>query len=79
MEIAIVIFVIAVIFIARSVKVVPQQNAWVKERLGKYAAHYPDNAELQKLSHQAVSVELTVTGTTPFGKAIPQGRSVGVP
>ena len=37
MEIAIVIFVIAVIFIARSVKVVPQQNAWVKERLGKYA------------------------------------------
>ena len=35
------------------------------ERLGKYAAHYPDNAELQKLSRQAVSVELTVTGTTP--------------
>ena len=35
------------------------------ERLGKYAVHYPDNAELQKLSHQAVSVELTVTGTTP--------------
>ena len=37
MEIAVVIFVIAVIFIVRSVKVVPQQNAWVKERLGKYA------------------------------------------
>ena len=37
MEIAIVIFVIAVLFIARSVKIVPQQNAWVKERLGKYA------------------------------------------
>ena len=37
MEIAIVILIIAVIFIARSVKVVPQQNAWVKERLGKYA------------------------------------------
>ncbi len=37
MEIAIVIFVIAVIFIAQSIKVVPQQNAWVKERLGKYA------------------------------------------
>ena len=35
------------------------------ERLGKYAAHYPDNAELQMLSRQAVSVELTVTGTTP--------------
>ena len=37
MEIAIVLFVIAVIFIARSVKIVPQHNAWVKERLGKYA------------------------------------------
>src|SRR3989441_6885753 len=37
MEIAIVIAVIAAIFIARSVKVVPQQHAWVKERLGKYA------------------------------------------
>lgn len=37
MEIAIILLVIAAIFIARSVKVVPQQNAWVKERLGKYA------------------------------------------
>ena len=37
MEIAIILFVIAGIFIARSIKVVPQQNAWVKERLGKYA------------------------------------------
>ena len=37
MEIAIVFLIIAVIFIARSVKVVPQQNAWVKERLDKYA------------------------------------------
>ena len=37
MEIAIVLLVIAAIFIARSIKVVPQQNAWVKERLGKYA------------------------------------------
>jgi regulator of protease activity HflC (stomatin/prohibitin superfamily) len=36
MEIAIIIFVIAVIFITRSIKVVPQQNAWVIERLGKY-------------------------------------------
>lgn len=38
MEIAIVIFVIAVIFVVRAVKVVPQQNAWVVERLGKYHA-----------------------------------------
>ncbi len=36
MEIAIFIVVIAVIFITRSIKVVPQQNAWVVERLGKY-------------------------------------------
>ena len=36
MEIALVLFVIAVIFVVRSIKVVPQQNAWVVERLGKY-------------------------------------------
>jgi regulator of protease activity HflC (stomatin/prohibitin superfamily) len=36
MEISILILVIAVIFITRSIKVVPQQNAWVIERLGKY-------------------------------------------
>ena len=38
MEIALIIFVIAVIFISRSIKVVPQQHAWVVERLGKYQA-----------------------------------------
>jgi regulator of protease activity HflC (stomatin/prohibitin superfamily) len=37
MEIGIIILIIAIIFVVRSVKVVPQQNAWVKERLGKYA------------------------------------------
>ncbi|MBS0392885.1 MAG: paraslipin, partial [Proteobacteria bacterium] len=37
MEVAIVLFVIAVIFIVRSVQIVPQQHAWVMERLGKYA------------------------------------------
>ena len=37
MEVAIFLFVIALIFIVRSIKIVPQQNAWVKERLGKYA------------------------------------------
>jgi len=36
MEIAILLLVIAAIFITRSVKVVPQQHAWVVERLGKY-------------------------------------------
>lgn len=36
MEIALVLGVIAVIFIVRTFKIVPQQNAWVVERLGKY-------------------------------------------
>ena len=36
MEIALVILVIAVIFISQSLRFVPQQNAWVRERLGKY-------------------------------------------
>ena len=38
MTVAIVILVIAIIFVVRAVKVVPQQNAWVVERLGKYHA-----------------------------------------
>jgi len=38
MEIAIVLLVIAAVFIVRSLKVVPQQHAWVVERLGKYHA-----------------------------------------
>src|ERR1700712_128511 len=36
MEIALVIAVIAAIFIVQTLKIVPQQNAWVVERLGKY-------------------------------------------
>jgi regulator of protease activity HflC (stomatin/prohibitin superfamily) len=36
MEIALIFAVIVVIFIARTLKIVPQQNAWVVERLGKY-------------------------------------------
>ncbi|NBT54797.1 MAG: paraslipin [Betaproteobacteria bacterium] len=36
MEIALILLVIAVIFVTQSVKVVPQQHAWVVERLGKY-------------------------------------------
>ena len=38
LSIALVILVIAVIFMAQSIKVVPQQLAWVVERLGKYHA-----------------------------------------
>jgi regulator of protease activity HflC (stomatin/prohibitin superfamily) len=36
MEIALVIFVVLVILVIKAIKVVPQQNAWVVERLGKY-------------------------------------------
>ncbi|MES2786996.1 MAG: stomatin-like protein [Pseudomonadota bacterium] len=38
MTVAIIILVVAAIFIIRSIKVVPQQNAWVVERLGKFHA-----------------------------------------
>jgi regulator of protease activity HflC (stomatin/prohibitin superfamily) len=38
MEVAFAIFVIFVIFVTRSIKVVPQQSAWVIERLGKFNA-----------------------------------------
>jgi len=34
--VSLVLLIVAVIFIARSVKVVPQQNAWVVERLGRF-------------------------------------------
>lgn len=36
MEIAVVLAVVAVLFVVRAVRIVPQQNAWVVERLGKY-------------------------------------------
>ena len=36
MEVALVIAVIAALFVIRAIKIVPQQNAWVVEKLGKY-------------------------------------------
>ncbi|MBU6260117.1 MAG: paraslipin [Burkholderiales bacterium] len=36
MEFALVIAIVAIVFIARTFKIVPQQNAWVVEKLGKY-------------------------------------------
>jgi len=36
MELALILAVIAIVFIVRSLKIVPQQNAWVVERLGKF-------------------------------------------
>jgi regulator of protease activity HflC (stomatin/prohibitin superfamily) len=38
MAIALILFVVAVIFVVRTLKVVPQQHAWVVERLGRYHA-----------------------------------------
>ncbi|MGZ3237729.1 MAG: SPFH domain-containing protein [Burkholderiaceae bacterium] len=36
--IALIIFILAVVFVIKTIKVVPQQHAWVVERLGKYHA-----------------------------------------
>jgi len=36
--VAIVLLIVAVVFVVQAVKVVPQQNAWVVERLGKFHA-----------------------------------------
>jgi regulator of protease activity HflC (stomatin/prohibitin superfamily) len=36
MEVALVLLVLAVIFVSRTVRIVPQQHAWIRERLGKY-------------------------------------------
>ena len=36
MEIALVVAIIAIVFIVRTFKIVPQQHAWVVERLGRY-------------------------------------------
>jgi regulator of protease activity HflC (stomatin/prohibitin superfamily) len=36
MEIALIVVIVAVVFIARTFKIVPQQHAWVVERLGRY-------------------------------------------
>lgn len=38
MEIALIILIVAIIYIITSLKVVPQQNSWVIERLGKFHA-----------------------------------------
>jgi regulator of protease activity HflC (stomatin/prohibitin superfamily) len=36
--IALIIFILAIVFIGKTIQVVPQQHAWVVERLGKYHA-----------------------------------------
>lgn len=44
------------------------------ETLGKYAERYPENADLQKLYYQPVSVDLVVTGTEPNGSTPAEER-----
>src|SRR5437763_6816369 len=39
--VALVIFVVALVFVFKTINVVPQQHAWVVERLGKYHATLP--------------------------------------
>ena len=46
-------------------KTVTIRSELSSETLGKYAARYPDNADFQALSHQAVSACLIVRGTAP--------------
>ena len=46
-------------------KTVTIRSELSSETLGKYAARYPDNADFQALSRQAVSAKVTVIGTTP--------------
>ena len=36
MEVSVVLIAVAIIFVIRVIKIVPQQSAWVVERLGKY-------------------------------------------
>src|SRR5690349_13554297 len=36
--VALVIFIVAIVFVLKTINVVPQQHAWVVERLGKYHA-----------------------------------------
>ena len=36
--VALVIFIVALVFVFKTINVVPQQHAWVVERLGKYHA-----------------------------------------
>ena len=36
MEIALIIAIVAIVFVSRTFKIVPQQHAWVVERLGRY-------------------------------------------
>jgi regulator of protease activity HflC (stomatin/prohibitin superfamily) len=46
MEVALIIAVIAAIFVIRTIKIVPQQHAWVVERLGKFDRTLPPGLQL---------------------------------
>ena len=64
MEIAAVLVIIAVLFIVKTVKVVPQQEAWVVERLGKFHASLAPGAQLLIAEPMA-----QIPGAEPMGEA----------
>jgi len=61
--VALVILVIAALFVVQSLKVVPQQNAWVVERLGKYHGTLKPGLNivipyLDKIAYQLVTKDI---------------------
>ena len=62
--------VIAAIFIVRTFKIVPQQHAWVVERLGKYDAHADAGPELRGALHRPRGLQAFAEGN-PARRAEP--------
>ena len=63
MEVALVIAVIAAIFIFQTFKIVPQQHAWVVERLGKYDRTLTPGLKLRRALHRARRLQALAQGS----------------
>ena len=70
MEVSLVLLVVAILFVARAVKVVPQQHAWVVERLGKYHATLLPGAEHPGALHRPRGLQAQPEGS-PARRAEP--------
>jgi regulator of protease activity HflC (stomatin/prohibitin superfamily) len=62
-ELSLVVLVVGILFISQSIKVVPQQHAWVVERFGKYHATLSPGLNLllpfvDKVAHKHVLKEI---------------------
>jgi regulator of protease activity HflC (stomatin/prohibitin superfamily) len=62
-ELSLVVLVVGILFISQSIKVVPQQHAWVVERFGKYHATLTPGLNLllpfiDKVAHKHVLKEI---------------------